>query len=64
MVRALGGIPESHPLSLRAGFGDAVPPFARDVAGLCDATLARRSPDEKRGGLEPLSAAAACYRWP
>ena len=35
-----GVFPESHPLSLWPGFGDAAPPFARDVAASCDATLA------------------------
>jgi acetolactate synthase-1/2/3 large subunit len=31
---------ESHPLALWPGFGDAAPPFAREVAQRCDATLA------------------------
>ncbi len=35
-----GVFPESHPLALWPGFGDAAPPFARAVAGECDATLA------------------------
>ena len=35
-----GVFPESHPLSLWPGFGDAAPRFARAVAGTCDATLA------------------------
>jgi acetolactate synthase-1/2/3 large subunit len=35
-----GAFPESHPLSLWPGFGDAAPAFARDVAASCDATLA------------------------
>lgn len=35
-----GVFPESHPLSLWPGFGDAAPPFARAVARDCDATLA------------------------
>jgi acetolactate synthase I/II/III large subunit len=35
-----GVFPESHPLWLWPGFGDAAPPFARDVAASCDATLA------------------------
>ena len=35
-----GVFPESHPLFLWPGFGDAAPPFARDVAATCDATLA------------------------
>ena len=35
-----GVFPESHPLSVWPGFGDAAPEFARDVAASCDATLA------------------------
>lgn len=35
-----GVFPESHPLSLWPGFGDAAPPFARSIAHECDATLA------------------------
>jgi acetolactate synthase I/II/III large subunit len=35
-----GVFPESHPLWLWPGFGDAAPPFARSVAATCDATLA------------------------
>lgn len=35
-----GVFPETHPLSVWPGFGDAAPPFARAVAGRCDATLA------------------------
>ena len=35
-----GVFPESHPLALWPGFGDAAPPFARHVADGCDATLA------------------------
>jgi acetolactate synthase-1/2/3 large subunit len=35
-----GVFPESHPLSLWPGFGDAAPAFARHVAASCDATLA------------------------
>ena len=35
-----GVFPESHPLFLWPGFGDAAPPFARDVARRCDLTLA------------------------
>ncbi|MFI5181997.1 MAG: thiamine pyrophosphate-binding protein, partial [Thermoanaerobaculia bacterium] len=35
-----GVFPESHPLWLWPGFGDAAPPFARAVAASCDATLA------------------------
>ncbi len=35
-----GVFPESHPLWLWPGFGDAAPPFARAIAATCDATLA------------------------
>ena len=35
-----GVFPESHPLALWPGFGDAAPPFARQAADGCDATLA------------------------
>jgi acetolactate synthase-1/2/3 large subunit len=35
-----GVFPESHPLWLWPGFGDAAPRFARDAAASCDATLA------------------------
>lgn len=35
-----GVFPESHPLALWPGFGDAAPPFARAIARDCDATLA------------------------
>ncbi len=35
-----GVFPESHPLALWPGFGAAAPPFAREIAGDCDATLA------------------------
>ena len=35
-----GVFPESHPLFLWPGFGDAAPTFARKVASMCDATLA------------------------
>ena len=35
-----GVFPESHPLWLWPGFGDAAPAFAREVAASCDATLA------------------------
>ena len=35
-----GVFPESHPLSLWAGYGASAPSFARDVAGDCDVTLA------------------------
>ena len=35
-----GVFPESHPLWLWPGYGDAAPPFARRAADGCDATLA------------------------
>ena len=35
-----GVVPETHPLFLWPGFGDAAPPFVREVARTCDATLA------------------------
>ncbi len=35
-----GVFPESHPLALWPGFGDAAPEFAREIAASCDATLA------------------------
>jgi acetolactate synthase I/II/III large subunit len=35
-----GVVPESHPLALWPGFGAAAPPFAREIAAGCDATLA------------------------
>jgi acetolactate synthase-1/2/3 large subunit len=35
-----GVFPESHPLFLWPGFGEAAPGFVRKVAGQCDATLA------------------------
>jgi len=35
-----GVFPESHPLALWPGFGEAAPPFARSIARDCDATLA------------------------
>jgi acetolactate synthase-1/2/3 large subunit len=35
-----GVFPETHPLWLWPGFGDAAPGFVRDVATSCDATLA------------------------
>jgi acetolactate synthase I/II/III large subunit len=35
-----GVVPETHPLFLWPGFGDAAPGFVRDVARTCDATLA------------------------
>jgi acetolactate synthase-1/2/3 large subunit len=35
-----GVFPESHPLFLWPGFGDAAPKFVREIASSCDATLA------------------------
>jgi acetolactate synthase-1/2/3 large subunit len=35
-----GVFPESHPLFLWPGFGQAAPAFVRDIAGECDLTLA------------------------
>ncbi len=35
-----GVFPEDHPLALWPGFGPAAPPFARDIAKHCDATIA------------------------
>lgn len=35
-----GVFPETHPLFLWPGFGDAAPPFVREVASSCDLTLA------------------------
>ena len=35
-----GVFPESHPLFLWPGFGDAAPAFAREIAAACDGTLA------------------------
>lgn len=35
-----GVFPESHPLFLWPGFGAAAPPFVREIATRCDATLA------------------------
>lgn len=35
-----GVFPESHPLAVWPGCGDAAPPFARGLAASCDATLA------------------------
>ncbi len=35
-----GVFPESHPLWLWPGFGEAAPPFVRAIAATCDATLA------------------------
>jgi len=39
-LQGKGVFPESHPLFLWPGFGPAAPPFAREIAGSCDATLA------------------------
>jgi acetolactate synthase-1/2/3 large subunit len=39
-LQGKGVFPESHPLFLWPGFGEAAPPFAREVARGCDATLA------------------------
>ena len=39
-IQGKGVFPESHPLSLWPGFGDAAPEFVRRVARDCDATLA------------------------
>jgi acetolactate synthase-1/2/3 large subunit len=39
-IQGKGVFPERHPLSLWPGFGDAAPPFAREIAASCDATLA------------------------
>ncbi len=39
-LQGKGAFPESHPLALWPGFGDAAPPFVREVASSCDATLA------------------------
>jgi len=35
-----GVFPETHPLFLWPGFGDAAPKFVREIVGECDATLA------------------------
>lgn len=35
-----GVFPESHPLAVWPGCGEAAPPFAREIAASCDATLA------------------------
>ena len=35
-----GVFPESHPLALWPGYGASAPPFARQIAGSCDVTLA------------------------
>jgi acetolactate synthase-1/2/3 large subunit len=39
-LQGKGVFPETHPLWLWPGFGDAAPPFARAIARDCDATLA------------------------
>lgn len=39
-IHGKGVFPESHPLALWPGFGEAAPHFARAVAHECDATLA------------------------
>ena len=39
-IQGKGVFPESHPLFLWPGFGDAAPAFARRVAESCDVTLA------------------------
>ncbi len=39
-IQGKGVFPESHPLWLWNGFGRAAPPFAREIAGDCDAMLA------------------------
>ncbi len=39
-LQGKGVFPESHPLFAWPGFGEAAPPFARDIARSCDATLA------------------------
>ncbi len=39
-IQGKGVFPEHHPLSLWPGFGDAAPPFVREIARGCDATLA------------------------
>jgi acetolactate synthase-1/2/3 large subunit len=39
-IQGKGVFPETHPLFLWNGFGDAAPPFARHVARRCDLTLA------------------------
>ena len=35
-----GVFPENHPLWMWCGFGDAAPPFVREIAASCDLTLA------------------------
>ncbi|HUH12904.1 MAG TPA: thiamine pyrophosphate-binding protein, partial [Longimicrobiales bacterium] len=39
-IHGKGVVPERHPLWLWPGFGDAAPPFVRQVVAGCDATLA------------------------
>ncbi len=39
-IQGKGVFPENHPLWLWCGFGRAAPPFARQIAACCDATLA------------------------
>ncbi|MBI4545011.1 MAG: thiamine pyrophosphate-binding protein, partial [Gemmatimonadetes bacterium] len=39
-IQGKGVFPESHPLFLWPGFGDAAPAFVREIVGGCDATLA------------------------
>jgi acetolactate synthase-1/2/3 large subunit len=54
-----GVFPESHPLFLWPGFGDAAPSFVRKIASTCDATLAIGCRFSEVGtgsyGLEPPS---------
>ena len=38
-ISGKGVFPETHPLFLWCGFGDAAPEFVRRIAGACDATL-------------------------
>lgn len=39
-IQGKGVFPKSHPLWLWCGYGDAAPPFVREIARACDATLA------------------------
>lgn len=39
-IQGKGVFPENHPLFLWCGFGRAAPPFVREIAAGCDATLA------------------------
>jgi len=39
-IQGKGVFPENHPLWLWCGFGDAAPPFVRNIAAGCDLTLA------------------------